>query len=180
MRGRDASGRSGRGRRCALIAFGVGELALLVPLLGLDRRMRRTGGPGIIPFELAGSRDNAVRIMERWGPQGTAAARRSLWLDFPFLIAYSGVHASWCAMAGDALREHDRTRLASLGRVVVAAQIAAGACDAVENASLLGVLDGSIDALPRVAQSFALTKFGLLVVGWAYAAVGLATRRRGR
>lgn len=43
-------------------------------MLVLERRMRRTGGPGIIPFELAGSASRAEDIMTRWGSDGQRAA----------------------------------------------------------------------------------------------------------
>ncbi len=170
--------RTAAGSPRAVAAFGAAELALLVPLLGLERRMRRTGGPGIIPFEVAGTRERAGRIVEQWGAEGASAARASLLLDFPFLVAYSGVHANWCAMARDVLAEHDHARWAGWGDAVVASQIVAGACDAVENASLLGVLAGDVDTLPRVARAFALAKFALLAVGWVYAAAGLASHLR--
>lgn len=51
-------------------------------MLLLERRMHRTGGPGIIPFELAGSGAAAEAIMEQWGDEGRRAARWSLILDF--------------------------------------------------------------------------------------------------
>ena len=43
----------------------------------LERRMRATGGPGIIPFELAGSAFRAEQIMAQWGRAGERAARVS-------------------------------------------------------------------------------------------------------
>jgi hypothetical protein len=136
--------------------------------------MKRTGGPGIIPFELAGTPERAGRIMDAWGAEGRSAARLSLVLDFPFLVAYSGLHANVCEIASDALRERGWERAADLGTIARTSQIVAGACDAVENAALLGVLGGCESALPRVARSFATAKFALLAVGWAYAAAGLA------
>jgi hypothetical protein len=149
-------------------------------LLGLERRMMRTGGPGIIPFELAGTAEKAQAIMDRWGTEGRPAAQRSLVLDFPYLVAYSGVHTIWCRMASDTLRRHGRKGAADLGDLVVRSQVLAGACDAVENAALLGVLAGRTKTLPRLARSFALAKFALLALGWGYAALGLRTHLRNR
>jgi hypothetical protein len=137
--------------------------------------MMRTGGPGIIPFELAGSTEKAQAIMARWGSEGRAAARRSLVLDFPYLVAYSGVHAIWCRIASDTLRRAGQRSAAEIGDIVIRSQMLAGACDAVENAALLGVLAGHTKTLPRVARSFALAKFALLALGWAYAGLGLRT-----
>jgi hypothetical protein len=42
-----------RDRRRVLRILGPGHVAVLVPLVALERRMRRTGGPGIIPFARA-------------------------------------------------------------------------------------------------------------------------------
>ena len=167
--------------RRGLPLFGAAWAALLAPLLGLERAMRRTGGPGIVPFELAGTPERSRAIMDRWGEEGRAAARRSLLLDYPFLVAYTGFNVAACGAASDALRERGLTGLASAGRPLAAAQIAAGTCDAVEDTALLGVLAGRDDRLPAVARAFAIAKFTLLAIGWAYAAAGLAARlSRGR
>ena len=49
-------------RRRALWALGSSVVGLLIPLLAAEREMKRTGGPGIIPFELAGTPESAERI----------------------------------------------------------------------------------------------------------------------
>src|SRR6201996_3643450 len=54
----------------------------------LERRMRATGGPGIIPFELAGSGFRAEQIMAQWGRDGERAARISTWLHFGYQPTY--------------------------------------------------------------------------------------------
>lgn len=59
-----------------------------MPLAVLDRRMQASGGPGIIPFELAGP-TRSEAILHAWGNEGRRAARASLMLDFPFLLAYT-------------------------------------------------------------------------------------------
>ena len=151
-------------------------MLLLAPLVVLDRRMMRAGGPGIIPFELAGSPERSRRIMEKWGPEGRSAARMSLLLDYPFLVTYSGLQFAACGAASDSLRRGGATALADAGRVIAPAQFAAGAFDAVENTALLGVLAGRSDRLPAVARAAARVKFTLLKLGWAYAALGLAGR----
>jgi hypothetical protein len=45
------------------VAFVVHTIVMLL----VERRMRATGGPEIIPFELAGSAAQAEDIMTRWG-----------------------------------------------------------------------------------------------------------------
>jgi hypothetical protein len=54
-------------RRRALWGLSSVGVGTLIPLLALQREMTRTGGPGIIPFELAGTEERAERIMQRWG-----------------------------------------------------------------------------------------------------------------
>jgi hypothetical protein len=152
--------------------LGAGHVLLLAPLVVLDRRMRRTGGPGIIPFELAGTPELSRRIMDKWGPEGRSAARMSLLLDYPYLVTYSGLQLAACSAASDALRRRGATTLADAGRVIAPAQIAAGAFDAAENTALLGVLGGGSDRLPAVARAAARAKFALLMLGCLYAAVG--------
>ena len=98
--------------------LGAGQVLLLAPLVALERRMKRTGGPGIIPFELAGTPERSRRIMERWGPEGRAAARTSLLLDYPFLVTYSGFQLAACRAASDALRRRGANALADAGRVI--------------------------------------------------------------
>jgi hypothetical protein len=45
-----------------MVAFVVYTAVILVP----ERRMRQTGGPGIISFERAGNASRAVDMMTRW------------------------------------------------------------------------------------------------------------------
>jgi hypothetical protein len=161
-------------RRGALWASGCAAVGVLIPLLACEREMRRAGGPGIIPFELAGTPERAERIMQRWGPTGRAAARRSLILDYPFLLAYAPLQALACAAAGDTMRRRHRRLLAAAGTPIAWAQLAAGGFDAIENAALLGVLAGRDARLPAVARACATAKFALSGTGWAYL---LLTRR---
>ncbi len=152
-------------RRGAIRILGAAQVALLLPLLEMERRMRKAGGPGIIAFELAGTPERAKKIMRKWGAEGQAAARVSLILDYPFLVTYSGLQFIGCKAAGG-----------RAAKVIAPAQIAAGAFDAIENTALLGVLAGRDDRLPALARACALAKFALLTVGGLYRALGIATR----
>lgn len=114
--------------------------------------------------------------MDRWGADGRSAARLSLLLDYPFLVAYSGLQLAGCRAASEALRRSGASALADVGPAVGAMQLAAGACDAAENTALLGVLAGHEDRLPALARDFATAKFALLAVGWTYLALGQLSR----
>src|SRR5690242_1781841 len=131
-------------------------------MLVLERRMRRSGGPGIIPFELAGSESRAEEIMTRWGSDGQRAARLSLWLDFGYMTTYGILTALLV----------DRTRRwRGHSAVLPAAAIVAVAGDAVEGVSLLKVLQRSrIGVHARRARIAALIKFAVLAGALGYVA----------
>ena len=149
------------------------------------RRMKAAGEPGITPFELARTPERADRIMDRWGEDGRPAGRRSLLLDFPFLTAYTTFNVALTSRITVALPDRGANRLAAAAPAMAATQIAAGACDAIENTALLGVLAGRSDRLPALARRAAIAKFALLGAGATYGVLGLAaavrhTRPRGR
>jgi hypothetical protein len=152
------------------------QLALLVPLLVQERGMRESGGPGIIPFELAGTPERAGRILSSWGPSGQAAARRSLLLDYPYLASYAPLQALLCTGAGEALGRSGRRAAASAAPILAWGQLGAGALDAIENSALLAILAGHDGRLPALARGCASAKFGLLALGWVYMLGGLAAR----
>lgn len=156
---------------------GAAWALLGLPLLACERRMMRTGGPGIIPFELAGGEARATAIMRRWGRPGQAAARRSLLLDYPYLASYSCLLALACDATAESLRRRERFWLAAAGAPLAWGQLAAGACDAAENAALLAVLAGARRRMPVVARVFAVNKFVLLGLGLAYLLIGFALTR---
>lgn len=166
-------------RRIALVALGAMTLALLVFLAGKDEEMRDTGGPGIVPFELAFDRERAEDIKSDWDSVGQDAARVSLVVDYAFLIAYG----AFLALAAVATRElasrRGWARMASAGAVAVPAAIAAATFDAIENTGLLWTLETSSgDLAPLAGAIFACLKFGALALVVAYLLAGLALRAR--
>jgi hypothetical protein len=126
--------------------------------------MRRAGGPGIVPFELAGEAQRADRIMSAWGADGRRAARWSLWLDVGYMLTYGAL----TALLVDGARSR-RGHSAALSVLVVPAV----AADAVEGVSLLNVLSNSaVAANARRAKAAALVKFGVLLSAMAYVLTG--------
>jgi hypothetical protein len=131
-------------------------------MLLLERRMRETGGPGIIPFELAGSAARAEDMMTRWGSDGQRVARLSLWLDFGYMATYG----TFTALLVDRVRRR-RGHLAALPATLIVAV----AADAAEGVSLLKVLDRTRVAVhARRAQIAALIKFAVLAGALGYIA----------
>jgi hypothetical protein len=135
-------------------------------MLSIERRLRRTGGPGIIPFELAGSASRAEDMMQAWGPEGQRAARLSLWLDFGYMLSYGALTA---ALLDRARRQRGHPA------VLTALAVGAVAGDAVEGISLLDVLNGRrVAASARRARTAALAKFAMLAASLGYLAAGRA------
>jgi hypothetical protein len=150
------------------ILVATGAFAGYTAVMGvLERRMRATGGPGIIPFELAGSGFRAEQIMAQWGSDGQRAARVSTWLDFGYMTTY-GVLTALLIERARRRRGHPRA-LTSLAFIAVAG-------DAVEGVSLLTVLNRkSVDVYARRARAAALVKFAALAGALGYVAAEAAT-----
>lgn len=140
----------------ATAVFGVYTAAMLA----VEARAKRTGGPGIVPFELAGNAAKAREIMDRWGVDGQRAARLSLWLDFGYMTSYGVLLAL--------LVERRRRRRGHAGWLPAVTALAV-AGDAVEGVALLRVLDHrDTERNARRAKVAALTKFAVLAAGLGY------------
>jgi len=166
-------------RRRGLWILGIAAAVLFVVLGLLDRRMQDTGGPGIVCFELAGSTERATQIMAEWGQTGQDAARLSLWLDFPFLIAYGAFLSLATLAVRDAARHRGWESYARFGTAIALLPIAAALADVVEDVGLLLVLDGhAASRAPEAAKAFALLKFAALTIALAYLLFGLTKLAR--
>ena len=158
-----------------LATLGIGALAL--PALG-DMSDQ---GVGIVEFELARTSEQASEYYGMLGDGGRDAARESLYLDFPYLIAYALFYAALVLVVAARAAERGMARLAALGRPLAIGVFAAAAFDAVENLALLRVLAGHTDQpWPGIAFAFASLKFLLLIAATVYAIVGFLLTLRGR
>jgi len=167
-------------RRWGLIASGIATVVLLLAMSPAENRMKDTGGPGMIPFELTGGQHRADEILSEWGEGGQDAARESLRIDFGFLFAYGTFLTLALAAARDMARQRGWPRLSAVGGVVVSFGALGAAFDALENACLLLTLDGAGAAFPLLATIFAACKFILLTVAIAYLLAALVMRLVGR
>ncbi len=162
-------------RKRWLWVLGLASLALLAVLAAIDARLMDEGDFGIIDFELAGSRADAEEMLAAWGPEGRDDARLSLWLDYPYIVAYGAFWVLAVAAVRDLARRRAWRRFAGLGAIAVAFPIGAAACDALENVGLLLVIgDHGRDWAAPVAMGFAVAKFALLAATVAYVLAGLA------
>jgi len=170
--------------RRGLIVLGlfVASLVFLLLMRGpVDEMSDR--GVGIIEFELARTADKASEYYGDLGETGRDEARTSLYLDYPYLILYGLLYAAAALVVAARAAERGMPRLARWGRPVAVAALVAAACDAVENAALLRVLDGHTDQpWPGIAFTFASAKFLLITAAVLYAVVGflLTLRASGR
>jgi hypothetical protein len=154
------------------VAFGVAAL----PSLGdMDDH-----GVGILELEFTGTSDKAAEHYEQLGSDGRSAARTSLLLDYPYLVGYGLFLAGACVAVSDRARRTGRPRLAAIGPPLAWGALGAAACDAIENAALLLILDGHTgQPWPAVAFGCASVKFALAASASLYALGGwLATLRR--
>lgn len=156
---------------------GAAAVALWVFLVVQDDEIKESNGPGIVPFEVAGTEEEAQEILEEWGEKGRDAARLSLRVDFAYLIAYSLFLAIGCTIASERLARRGLTRLAHIGPMLGWSMLAAGAFDAIENVALLRVVDGHTEAWPGVALYAAIPKFAITGVGLAYVILGVVVGR---
>jgi hypothetical protein len=167
-------------RRRGLIASGIATVVLLLAMSPAENRMKDTGGPGMVPFELTGGQDRANEILAEWGEDGQDAARQSLWIDFGFLLAYGAFLTLALAAVRDLARERGWRRLAAIGGIVISFGALVATFDALENICLLLTIDGAGTAFPLLATIFATCKFVLLAVAIAYLLSGLVMRLRSR
>ncbi len=145
-----------------------------------ENRMKDTGGPGMVPFELTGGQDRADEILAEWGEEGKDAARESLWIDFGFLLAYGAFLTFALAAVRDLARQRGWRRLAAIGAVAVSLGALVAAFDALENVCLLLTLGGAGAVFPLLATIFASCKFVLLAAAIAYLLAGLVAWLRSR
>lgn len=166
-------------RRRWLIGSGVAAAVLYVVLIVLDRKLTDAGGASIVGFELAGGRGRAAEIVAEWGSSGRDYARASLWIDYPFMLAY-GTFLTLAALATrDFARRHGLAALAAAGAVAPFAAAASAGFDAIENVFLLLTLGGhGGSAAPVLATAAASVKFLLLFLAIGYLLWGLASRLR--
>jgi hypothetical protein len=166
-------------RARALVLLAVAVLALLAAMNPAEQRMT-DNGPGMVPFELAGSADRSQEIQAEWGEDGRDAARQQLWIDYGFMLAYGAFLVLAAAAIRDLARSRGWRRLVAVGALAVPAGGIAAGCDAIENACLLLTLGGAGSWAPVAATLFATAKFILLLIALAYILTGLAMKLRGR
>jgi hypothetical protein len=166
-------------RKRALILSGIATAVLGILLLGVDPHARDSDYPTIVDLEFAGTESEVSEIRDDWGDRGTDAAKRSLWIDFVYIVAYGSFLVLASAATRDLAVERGWRRMAAVGIAVVPFAAAAGAFDAIEDVALLLAVDGhGGDLAPGLARVCASLKFLLLGLTIAYLVAGLVLRLR--
>ncbi|RJP51217.1 MAG: hypothetical protein C4583_09085 [Anaerolineaceae bacterium] len=136
----------------------------------LDTPLRTAAAPnGIVSYELAGEIKPAAEILASWDARAQLFAAFGLGLDYLFMPAYALTLALGILLAAS---RHPGA-FAKLGAWLGWGALAAALFDAAENFSLWQFLLGDFQALwPCLAALCATAKFGLLLLGLAYALIG--------
>jgi hypothetical protein len=127
------------------------ELLLLVLLFSLlsvltyvlmPSLTRAPGDPGIISLELAWTPTRTRTILDKWrGAHLLSAAKRGIYVDYAFLVAYAMTGALFVTLlaraTGDAISDSTARHAANAGAI---AMWSAGVLDAIENVGLLRLL----------------------------------------
>lgn len=145
----------------AIVAL-AGMSAVLLPVNG----RLKAAGYDIVEYELAFTAEHADEMLRAWGEANQNLMRDSLFLDFPFLLAYGVAFSGLTLLVGRALGG----RLGHLGLVLTLAGLIAALCDAVENLILFTTLGlVSVSPLqPLAAGLCASIKFFLWGVVFVY------------
>jgi hypothetical protein len=127
---------------------------------------------GVISFELAGSVEQAQKILASWNPDAGQRAAFGLGLDYLFMLVYASTIAFACGMASNVLHR-EKWPFASLGAWLAWGVFLAALLDVVENIALLKILFGTIASpWPEIARWCAIPKFALIFIGIVYAFYG--------
>jgi hypothetical protein len=122
--------------------------------------MRPVTPPNIIEFEFARTPEKVVEIFIDWGGSGVEKAKISILLDFVFLVLYSWAISLGCKVAVDFSQT---TIISKIGLQLSRIIWIAGACDIVENVSLLLVMRNLNAMLLELAFWTAGIKFTIVI-----------------
>ena len=148
-------------------------IALLVWTFGLFAVFRVLDQPlatnGIVSFELAGTLERATMILTSWSAQAKLCAAFGLGLDYLFMPSYAVTIALGILLAAG----RHRGWFATLGAWIGWGSLVAALFDATENFALWHLMLNEINSTwPQIAFWCASVKFGLILLGIGFAALG--------
>ncbi len=142
-----------------LIFTGTFFVLTAFAMLTTDSFVRPDGCVGIIPLELAFTKERFGSMIGECGAQGVRAHIILVWIDYLFIIAYTGFLGN---LLGALVKGLERERALTLFSL----PIYAGALDVIENTLLLNQLSNpdNLNSLIILAASIAASiKFLLLI-----------------
>lgn len=155
-------------------------LPCMVALFALGEPLRTDAAPGgIISYEFVWSVAGAQRVIDSWDAPTRLYAAFNLGFDYLFLLLYSTNIGMACVLSGRRLEaRRGWTRATMLGASLAWGMWVAAVLDGVENAALLVLLLGHVQApWPAIATWSAIPKFVLVAAGLLFALVGMVAPR---
>jgi hypothetical protein len=136
----------------------------------LDTPLRTPAAPnGVVSFELAGNLKTATKILNSWDERAKLFATFGLGVDFLFMPFYALALSLGILLAAG----RHAGAFAKAGALLGWGAFVAALFDAAENFSLWQLMTGNLQVVwPNLAAICATVKFGLLLLGLAYALIG--------
>lgn len=164
---------SGTAQIVLAAAFGALTILGIVLMAPSAKKLKATGGPGIVALELAGSDDKVRVVLAQWGTRGRKSAAQNLAADLPFLVGYGGLLAVLLSSGADTIAAKTWSWTGTASRALALLAIAAAVLDLIENACLWRVVTttGSVQPTAAIAKIAAYLKFALVIVAVVWLAL---------
>jgi hypothetical protein len=128
---------------------------------------------GIFSFELAGTLDRSLEIINSWSPLAKTFAGLSLGYDFLFLLIYTLFISLLIHKVNERLWVGKS--FYKIGEILIWSMFITAIFDAVENVALIKLLiGGSQEYWSSVAYFFAIGKFILIIISLLYLIYNIA------
>lgn len=152
-----------------ILPLAAGAIVALLAVVRAGRDMTRSGGPGIVSYELAEDVREVHRIFTRWGAAGQKAATSLLAIQYIWIILATALLFVAASSVASATGQAGIDWLRPTGRIAAAGALIAGMLNAVENAALLHQLRAVPTARSvRIARTAAQVKFALVSLALFY------------
>jgi hypothetical protein len=137
----------------------------------LDVPLKNEVAPkGIVSFELAGSLQNSIDVLNSWDANAKLYAGLSLGFDYLFMLMYSLL---LFVLIKYVTSKFTKKSVVKFGNFLAIAMLLAGIFDAIENYSLIQLYLGNLEQIfSTVAYYSANLKFSLIGIGLLYIIIG--------
>ena len=143
--------------------FVISSVCTIAWMLLMGSAIKPLNSKQIVAFELAKTTEAAIKISEEWEEKDLIPnARKSIYLDFVFLILYSVSIGVGCVIFSTFTKN---SFLVRIGLVLSKIVPLAGIFDVIENLAMLKTLSGEVILWPVViAFWFAALKFLIVIL----------------